>query len=106
MRGRSICRPDWLSIAAPGLTSMTASWRLAMDCECRTHVESHALRPGTKRRADEKLAYHLLILSPHTKQREVTMVLWGAICGGILGLLWPGRGWEFQMVLGAVLGAV
>lgn len=34
------------------------------------------------------------------------MVLWGAICGGILGLLWPGRGWEFQMVLGAVLGAV
>src|SRR6266850_7008223 len=25
MRGRSICSPDWLSIAAPGLTSMTAS---------------------------------------------------------------------------------
>src|SRR5436309_13826529 len=27
MRGRSICRPDWLSIAAPGWTSMAARWR-------------------------------------------------------------------------------
>src|SRR5574337_1626852 len=27
MRGRNICRPDWLSIAAPGLTSMAASCR-------------------------------------------------------------------------------
>src|SRR3954467_2105537 len=27
MRGRSIWRPDWLSIAAPGLTSIAARWR-------------------------------------------------------------------------------
>src|ERR1035438_6206166 len=27
MRGRSICRPDWLSIAPPGFTSMAARRR-------------------------------------------------------------------------------
>src|SRR4051812_21230492 len=30
MRGRSSCRPDWLSMAAPGLTSMTANCRSGM----------------------------------------------------------------------------
>jgi uncharacterized membrane protein len=34
------------------------------------------------------------------------MVLWGAICGGVLGLLWPGYGWEFQTAIGAALGAL
>jgi uncharacterized membrane protein len=34
------------------------------------------------------------------------MVLWGAICGGVLGLFWPGHGWEFQMLVGAGLGAL
>ena len=34
------------------------------------------------------------------------LVLWGAICGGVLGLLWRGYNWEFHLVFGAVLGAL
>ena len=34
------------------------------------------------------------------------MVLWGAIWGAVLGLLWPGRGWEFQSLVGLALGAL
>ncbi|MEO7548412.1 MAG: DUF2339 domain-containing protein, partial [Ramlibacter sp.] len=34
------------------------------------------------------------------------MVLWGAIWGGVLGALWPGHDWEWQMALGALLGAL
>lgn len=34
------------------------------------------------------------------------MVIWGAIWGAVLGLLWRGHGWEWHMVLGAVLGAL
>lgn len=34
------------------------------------------------------------------------MVLWGAIWGAVLGLLWPGYGDEWRWMLGAVLGAI
>jgi uncharacterized membrane protein len=34
------------------------------------------------------------------------MVIWGAFWGALLGLLWPGGDTEFQLVLGAVLGAL
>jgi uncharacterized membrane protein len=34
------------------------------------------------------------------------MVLWGAICGGVLGLLWRGHDWEFHLLVGVVLGAL
>ena len=34
------------------------------------------------------------------------MVIWGAIWGGILGLLWHGHDWEFQFFVGAILGAL
>ncbi|MBG9388290.1 DUF2339 domain-containing protein [Caenimonas sp. DR4.4] len=34
------------------------------------------------------------------------MVLWGAIWGAVLGLLWHGYGWEWQTVAGALLGAL
>ena len=34
------------------------------------------------------------------------MVLWGAICGGVLGLLWRGHDWEFHLLAGALLGAL
>ena len=34
------------------------------------------------------------------------MVMWGAIWGGVLGLLWPGHGWEWQSVIGVGLGAL
>ena len=34
------------------------------------------------------------------------MVMWGAIWGAVLGLLWPGYGWEWQTVMGAALGAL
>ena len=34
------------------------------------------------------------------------MVLWGAIWGGVFGLLWPGHGWEWQTVVGVLLGAL
>src|SRR5688572_28478189 len=34
------------------------------------------------------------------------MVLWGAICGAVLGLLWRGHDWEFHLVVGAVFGAL
>ncbi|ROZ76136.1 DUF2339 domain-containing protein [Ramlibacter sp. WS9] len=34
------------------------------------------------------------------------MVIWGAIWGGVLGLLWPGHDWEFQLFAGAILGAL
>ena len=34
------------------------------------------------------------------------MVLWGAICGGVLGLLWRGHDWEIHMLVGVVLGAL
>jgi uncharacterized membrane protein len=36
----------------------------------------------------------------------VRMVLWGAICGSVLGLLWPGWGWKIQSFIGMVLGAL
>src|SRR4051812_30784318 len=39
-------------------------------------------------------------------QRGITMVIWGAIWGAVLGLLWPGYGWEWQSVTGLVLGAL
>jgi uncharacterized membrane protein len=34
------------------------------------------------------------------------MVIWGAIWGGVLGLLWRGHDWEFHLFSGAVLGAL
>lgn len=34
------------------------------------------------------------------------MVLWGAIWGALLGLLWRGYSWEFHVVAGALLGAL
>lgn len=34
------------------------------------------------------------------------MVLWGGVWGALLGLLWRGYDWEFNMVVGAVLGAL
>ena len=34
------------------------------------------------------------------------MVMWGAIWGAVLGLLWPGYGWEFQTLAGLLLGAL
>lgn len=34
------------------------------------------------------------------------MVLWGAIWGAILGVLWPGRHEEVQAIFGAMLGAI
>ncbi|TFZ03783.1 DUF2339 domain-containing protein [Ramlibacter humi] len=34
------------------------------------------------------------------------MVLWGAVWGAVLGLLWPGYGDEWRWMLGAVLGAI
>ncbi|RYF36843.1 MAG: hypothetical protein EOO25_20235, partial [Comamonadaceae bacterium] len=34
------------------------------------------------------------------------MIWWGIIWGGVLGVLWPGREWELQGFLGAVLGAI
>ena len=34
------------------------------------------------------------------------MVIWGAIWGGVLGLLWPGHDWEVQLFAGAILGAL
>jgi uncharacterized membrane protein len=34
------------------------------------------------------------------------MVMWGAIWGAVLGLLWPGHGWQVQAVIGLVLGAL
>ncbi|NPC54746.1 DUF2339 domain-containing protein [Caenimonas soli] len=34
------------------------------------------------------------------------MVLWGAMCGGVLGLLWRGHDWEFHLLVGIVLGAL
>lgn len=34
------------------------------------------------------------------------MVIWGAVWGAILGLLWPGHDWDFQATLGALLGSV
>jgi uncharacterized membrane protein len=34
------------------------------------------------------------------------MVMWGAICGFVLGLLWPGWGTEFKVVVGVALGAL
>src|SRR5688572_4226284 len=34
------------------------------------------------------------------------MVLWGAICGAVLGLLWRGHDWEFHLVVGAIFGAL
>jgi uncharacterized membrane protein len=34
------------------------------------------------------------------------MVLWGAICGGVLGLLWRGHDWEFHLLAGVLLGAL
>ncbi|HWP10741.1 MAG TPA: DUF2339 domain-containing protein, partial [Ramlibacter sp.] len=36
----------------------------------------------------------------------VRMVLWGAVCGGVLGLLWPGWGWKIQSFIGMVLGTL
>lgn len=34
------------------------------------------------------------------------MVIWGAVCGGVLGLLWRGYDTEFNFVVGVVLGAL
>ena len=34
------------------------------------------------------------------------MVMWGAICGGVLGLLWRGHDWEIHLLVGMVLGAL
>ena len=34
------------------------------------------------------------------------MVMWGAICGGVLGLLWRGHDGEIHLVVGMVLGAL
>lgn len=34
------------------------------------------------------------------------MVIWGAVWGAVLGLLWPGGDGEFQMVAGALLGTL
>jgi uncharacterized membrane protein len=34
------------------------------------------------------------------------MVIWGAIWGGVLGLLWRGHDWEFHLFVGAALGAI
>ena len=34
------------------------------------------------------------------------MVMWGAICGGVLGLLWRGHDWEIHLLVGVVLGAL
>ncbi len=34
------------------------------------------------------------------------MVIWGAIWGAVLGLLWPGHGWEWQGTIGLALGAL
>lgn len=34
------------------------------------------------------------------------MVIWGAVWGGVLGLLWRGHAWEFHLFVGAVLGAL
>jgi len=34
------------------------------------------------------------------------MVIWGAIWGAVLGLLWPGHDNELQMIAGALLGAL
>lgn len=34
------------------------------------------------------------------------MVIWGAICGAVLGLLWPGFGVDFRAVVGLGLGAL
>ena len=36
----------------------------------------------------------------------INTVLWGAICGGVLGLLWPGYASGFQLVVGVALGAL
>ena len=34
------------------------------------------------------------------------MVLWGAICGAVLGLFWRGYDWEFHLLVGAIFGAL
>jgi uncharacterized membrane protein len=34
------------------------------------------------------------------------MVMWGAICGAVLGLLWRGYDWGLHLVLGGMLGAI
>lgn len=34
------------------------------------------------------------------------MVIWGAVCGGVLGLLWRGYDTEFNFVVGVLLGAL
>jgi uncharacterized membrane protein len=34
------------------------------------------------------------------------MVIWGAICGALLGLLWRGYDWGLHLVLGGMLGAI
>lgn len=34
------------------------------------------------------------------------MVIWGAVWGAVLGLLWHGHDWDGQMVAGAILGAL
>ena len=34
------------------------------------------------------------------------MVIWGAIWGAVLGVLWPGHGWQVQAVIGVLLGAL
>lgn len=34
------------------------------------------------------------------------MVMWGAIWGAVLGLLWPGYGWQWQSAVGLALGAL
>lgn len=34
------------------------------------------------------------------------MVIWGAVWGAVLGLLWPGHGWDYRFVIGLALGAL
>ena len=49
-------------------------------------------------------AWHIQL--PPLRREGFTMVMWGAICGGVLGLLWRGHDWEIHLLVGMVLGAL